>query len=351
MCATACRAPVDFTLEPLPDHDALFARQEGWTGADGAASVALPEGRVLWLFDDSWIGSIRAGKHENSSLVSNTVAIQSGKASSPQIEFYHGVRNGKPSALFFPVDGKGVFWPSSGIVTKTGLYLFMSRMLSKPGDESVFGFKPDGVTLAHVRNFDEHPRRWSISQRKVPWGGYAGDGQGLAFGSSLLREDGMIYIYGLKSGKGKRFLVLARVAEERLADFTAWRFYLSGRWERDFLKLETLADHMGAELSVSYLPGLEKYAAVYSEDGLSRNIMVRFSPRPEGPWSPPRVVYRCPEMDWDEDYFCYAAKAHPELARQGNELIVSYVCNAFDFGKMAADARIYRPRFVKIKFR
>jgi len=55
-------------------------------------------------------------------------------------------------------------------------------------------------------------------------------------------------------------------------------------------------------------------------------------------------------MTWDSSYFCYAAKAHPELSRQDDELIVSYVCNANDFWKMAADARIYRPKFLRLKF-
>jgi len=29
---------------------------------------------------------------------------------------------------------------------------------------------------------------------------------------------------------------------------------------------------------------------------------------------------------------------------------VSYVCNSTDFWKMAADARIYRPKFIRIEF-
>ena len=67
-------------------------------------------------------------------------------------------------------------------------------------------------------------------------------------------------------------------------------------------------------------------------------------------WSAPRIVFRTPEMSWDKSYFCYAAKAHPELSRQEDELLVSYVCNADNFWKMAADARIYRPQFLRLKF-
>jgi hypothetical protein len=82
---------------------------------------------------------------------------------------------------------------------------------------------------------------------------------------------------------------------------------------------------------------------------MSKNILMRFSPTPVGPWSNTYKVYECPEVQWHKTYFCYAAKAHPEISGE-NELIVTYVCNSTDFWKMAADARIYRPRFVKIKF-
>jgi hypothetical protein len=78
---------------------------------------------------------------------------------------------------------------------------------------------------------------------------------------------------------------------------------------------------------------------------------MRSAPAPEGPWSQPQLLYKVREMDWDKDYFCYAAKGHPELSKREDELLVSYVCNSYDFWKMAADTRIYRPRFIRVRFR
>ena len=38
--------------------DKMFTRYEnGWTGADATYSVPLPDGRVLWMFGDTFIGS------------------------------------------------------------------------------------------------------------------------------------------------------------------------------------------------------------------------------------------------------------------------------------------------------
>ena len=47
---------------PDDSWNAVFDRRDGWTGADVAGTVALGDGRMLWLFGDTWIGSIRGGK-------------------------------------------------------------------------------------------------------------------------------------------------------------------------------------------------------------------------------------------------------------------------------------------------
>ena len=99
-------------------------------------------------------------------------------------------------------------------------------------------------------------------------------------------------------------------------------------------------------MSVSYLPATGGFAAVTSAPLLSPAIHVHQAPRPEGPWSQPTVVYTCPEASWKKGYFCYAAKAHPELDPTGRSLVISYACNAMSLGDVVRDLRIYRPRFV-----
>ena len=47
--------------------------------------------------------------------------------------------------------------------------------------------------------------------------------------------------------------------------------------------------------------------------------------RPEGPWSKPLIVYKCPETD--KKIFQYGAKAHPELATRDGQLIATYCRN------------------------
>ena len=61
------------------------------------------------------------------------------------------------------------------------------------------------------------------------------------------------------------------------------------------------------------------------------------------------LVYRCPEMDWPSKAFCYAAKAHPELASAPDELLITYAANSWEFWNLFKDARLYWPRFVRVK--
>ncbi len=59
------RAPSGPLAVPDAALDALWAHygdQGGhWTGGDRTASVALPDGRTVWLFSDTFLGQVLAG--------------------------------------------------------------------------------------------------------------------------------------------------------------------------------------------------------------------------------------------------------------------------------------------------
>jgi hypothetical protein len=88
---------------------------------------------------------------------------------------------------------------------------------------------------------------------------------------------------------------------------------------------------------------------VYSENSTSATISARLAPDPHGPWGEPFHLYTCPEESWHEEIFCYAAKAHPGLATTEDGIIVSYVTNSDNFDRIENDARLYRPRFIRVR--
>ena len=108
---------------------------------------------------------------------------------------------------------------------------------------------------------------------------------------------------------------------------------------------------MANEYSVSFLAELGKYIVVYSDSSRPENIVARFAPNPWGPWDDPISIYQCPEASWGTKIMCYAAKGHPDISEAPDELIVTYIANSTDFETMVSDARLYRPRFIRVRFK
>ena len=355
LCCAGGKPVPDLTVEDLPQYDVLFSNEEGWTGADGAYSVALTQNTTAWFFGDTWIGRVKDGQHVNATLVNNSVAIQHGKnpATAAMAFFYGHAAAGGTTALIRPEDGRGWFWMFDGVMTPMGLYVFLIQIERTAGD-SVFGFKVIGSWLGKIDNPQDPPSQWRVRQLKIPWVEFSAS-RGILWGSAVLQVKNVLYIYGTvedrRNAANQKHMILARVPVSMLADFSRWRFYAGGSWVSEFTRASRLCENVPHEYSVNYLAALKKYAVVYSQDGLSNNILARLSPEPQGPWSDPIQLYQCPEAEWDDSIFCYAAKAHAVLSEGPGELVITYIANSVDFDKTANDARLYRPRFLRVTFK
>jgi hypothetical protein len=225
--------------------------------------------------------------------------------------------------------------------------LFLNQV-EKTGEQGVFSFRSIGLWLGTVANADQPPNQWRVQQVQMPNAVFSRD-RTLAWGAAALRVGDQLYVYGTDERRGKgladRQMVVARVPVASVGALAAWRYFRDGLWDEDFRTASPLAGGMASEYSVTPLGN--RYLAVYTERGLSPRIMGRMADRPWGPWSAPAVLYQCPEMGRDKKAFCYGAKAHPALS-SGQDVVVSYVVNSFDFWQVARDARLYWPRFVRV---
>jgi len=334
------------------DYNALFTRNNGWTGGDVAHTVPLSDTITLWLFGDSWIGMVVNNRHFYADMISNSLAIQYGKvAAKDKLKFYYKRKDTKPAPIFAPIDRRGAYWLTrGGIIIKDCLYLIVEQIVKKENDNSVYGFESIGNVILKIENPLVEPTEWRVEEARIPFFLNTEDTQ-IDFGIPSFKKDGYIYIYGVEFRKKEndRYMLLGRVPEEQILNFDTWEFYSKGQWEKDFRKADRLCNHFGAEYSVSFHPFLNKYITVYTELGMSEKIMLRTSVKPEGPWSKQEEIYKTPEIGWDKEYFCYAGRSHVELSGL-NDLLVSYVCNSTNVGKMVNDAKIYRPKFIRIKF-
>jgi hypothetical protein len=153
-----------------------------------------------------------------------------------------------------------------------------------------------------------------------------------SFGVFVQRADDYLYLWGSLATA----MHLARVRPESIEDRAGYEYLveaptadvpgLEPRWSKKFRPTAKLFDAVPNEMSAAYNPYLRKHVAFHSLHRENK-IVMRTAPRITGPWSEPEVVFR-PERAKDTDLI-YAAKEHPELAREdGRVLYVTYVNSA-----------------------
>lgn len=343
-----------FRVQPLPECNARFLNTNGWTGADVASTVPLDGERTLWLFGDTWIGPVISNRHTHATMVNNTVAVQQGRdLATAQLDFFwRHQTNGQPAALFTPADGRGYFWPVSGLYVANRLHIIAAQIEST-GGTGAFAFRGLGHWLLTVTNASAPPNEWRTVQQKIPFGLESAT-RHITFGAAILRHDGWVYIYGCDEDRGnghfpRKHAIVARAPATTIEDFGKWQFWGDGAWRDKAEQATRLFDQAADEYSVNWIPVLRRFVAICTPNGLSAEIHLRQASSPCGPWSAPVPIYRCPEFAQHPGDFCYAAKGHPEISGT-NDLVVTYATNTGDFWFGAAHADIYVPRCIRIRF-
>ena len=365
-------SPDAFVVADAPFWDAVFQRTEGWTGADGINTADLMDGRILWLFGDTWIGDIQQGRHApNSELVNNTLAVhekpKAGYWMPPDLQavrFYWG-RTGQKNLAWIRPDsgnGSGWYWPAgNGLMVKDAfdkfrLVFFMSQLARSPDSNEMWAFYRSGNALVIVDNPDQAVPCWHIQKVSVSLN--RSRGGKIGWGATLLSvpapeqtQGDYLYIYGIdESDIGNKKLILARSPAGRVEDTDVWQAYHgNGAWGSFASECFPIAEHLATELSIEpvVIGKTRWYVMVHSEDGFGSRILIRMAQHPEGPWSKSFPIYEVEDIRKDKALFTYAAKSHACISRPG-ELLISYVINAIDFEMIRHNADLYRPRFVRI---
>jgi hypothetical protein len=224
--------PAVVRAEPAPEWNARFVTTTGWIGGDGAYSAVLGPDRVLWLFGDSLIGTVRDGRRDGAVMVNNALGVQAKGGKETAIRFVAEKARDKPAAVFTPADGKGWLWPQAAIRVGDRLFVFLPQV-EKSDDPGVLGFRHVAQWLAVVENPDDEPEKWRVKHHRMPFAEFTPDRE-RSWGSAVLEDGGSVYVYGYDEAKGKgigkRRLTVARVPIARLDDFGAWRFRTADGW-------------------------------------------------------------------------------------------------------------------------
>lgn len=335
-----------------------------WTGADGTYSATLPGHQELWIFSDTFLGTVNPDGSRSpvisdggtTPFINNSFVEQrDGDTNYADLRTIHGGTAADPTALMPPPDAAHWYWAGDAITTGAagGVLQAVYQEYGQTGTGS-FDFKWYRNVLARYA-----PGHLSSPVDVTP----LPSATGVAWGVWLLRAGDYTYIYGVEDLGADKYMHLARVPGDNLLG-APWQYYAgNGTWSRseaDTIRLPdpTASDgslHVANEYSVSRLGGVYVLITQNTAQPLSPEIDAYFACSPTGPFVDKTPVYNEPETGHggrngnDPNVFGYNAHAHPEVST-GNTLLISYNVNSFANTDLYADASIYGPRFIDVTF-
>lgn len=332
-------------VEPWPEADTLFRSNPKWMGSDDAYSIDLGDGRTIWLFGDTFISRTFLNTRRLSTMIRNSVAIQSGyDPSTASIEFYWRTQKRVP-ASFFPEDGDTWFWPGHGIALNGKLFIFF--MATRSSSEGI-GFEHTGWRAVSVSNPEQPPSEWNVKWLATPDNPF-----GLIVSGSVVQVGDYVVALCIKEPEHTIHLVRWSVAEMMNEDLMRPQWW-AGEGDGWVAQQELVtAPHAlfsegQTEFTIHYQPLLNRYLEIQTIGFGQADLGYRLSDSLTGAWAPLQGFYR-PEEQQIPDVLIYAAKAHPHL--EGADLVLTYATNIVGYGQLVAHNDLYYPRFLRASFK
>ncbi len=309
-------------------YNLLFTRYgNGWTGGDATYSTPLPDGRVVWMFGDTFLGTVKSDRSRSGApFIRNSFMIQEGD----EMVTIHGVEDGDPAALLKPANPEQWYWPLDATVFGNEFQMMLARM-GNVGEPGMWSFAYMGFDLAV----------FSLPDMKLQTLETKFENPEISYGACLMEDDDYTYIYGISQSGFQKFSHVARVPEGNLNG--DWTYFNGTSWQ-DRPSKHIIARDVIDQYAV--FKEANKYYLVTQESFLGARIFIRSADSPLGPWTNRKIIYCTPETGGN--IITYNAFVHPQLS-DVNGLTISYNINSLDFADILSNADYYRPRFLRIE--
>ena len=316
----------------------IIPDQNSVTAGDGMYSIALPDGRSIFLMGDSYIGPVSNGQRSTSDrMYRNTyILYNNGKVSA-----IYGANGNKNASAAVPPDYPNEqkwYWPGHGFVDGDKLYIFQTYMYQ--GSEGMWGFMYE---TTHILEYSL-PNLELNKTTPIPFKG----SKDIHYGMAALKEGEFIYIYAQVDIRNDMNpiseVLVARATISNL--YTAWEYYNGSGWSTnssEAAKLEGLATvPVSSQFNVFKLR--DKYVLLTQKKTFgSGEIYTFIADTPYGPWKNKQLIFKTYEQDI-KNLFTYNAMAHPQFEKDGM-ILVSYNVNTQVYAEQFSDVSTYRPRF------
>jgi len=321
--ATAANSPAtEATVDKA--FTEFFRQTKGWEAGDVATSIPLSDGRVLWLFGDSYVDQFDAKTGTLPCLFDtrNAVIVQNTNdpwhprtllnSNSGDKSFFHPppVKKGEPSVWF---------WPGAGFQEGDTIYIHLAELQSTP-QGGMWGFKNVGQYWAKL----SFPELRVVGYAKLP------SFNGISFGCGFVKgeQSGFIYAFGQKQRGIESDVFVARFSATNPED--PWAFWTGKTWDTNVTKAARVTQ--GASTSVSVCKVEDRFLLLTTEFSVAcdqgRAIFVSVADNATGPFWPRRKIFTVDDAVQGHHPFFYMAEPHPEFI-QDNELLITYCINGY----------------------
>ncbi len=360
-------------------------RLDDWTGGDGTHSVRLPDGRILWLFSDSFLGRVhgppnpagqphawREAPPGGPAWVRNSAVVTT-PSGRPERTLTGGTA-AAPAPLFPDVSARPRHWRwpvqalveprTPGAAEQVVRVLLWTRTEGPP--PWLYGV-PEATEVATL----SLPGLRLEGIERIHGPGGPDPGRRVLYGTTAVRRGGTTYVYGGDEGPGatparpSSYAYLARVPTGSLADRSAWRYWDGSGWRRDPARAHPVlgdgARH-GVGSAFSVVRRGRTWVLLTMDAGGPRaaglsTVATYWACSPQGPWRGPDRGFRAPlppDSAPDPKTAAYSPQAHPEVGA-GGRLLLSYDVNwlgpdSTALAHVNRNVSLYRPRFVRLRF-
>ncbi|CAE7940378.1 unnamed protein product, partial [Symbiodinium sp. KB8] len=245
----------------------------------------------------------------------------------PMVKYQGGPRQGPFKPVFEWPDEQYFFWPLSG--ARIGNSLFVVGTYSKEHA----GLNVAGSAWALVANPEQDPAQWMYTLLPRP-----NTSQDHSWSTAVVVDPSSSWVYVIGEAHlpqhGHSSVILRIKEQDVLAlDWEAVQFWTASGWSHyseGLLPLQGLPP--ASEASVHHHPQLGWYT-VQIPRLVGKAVYLYTSDVLTGPWKEHGKPLVNLTLPWQEptgdDFFFYAAKAHPELQEKGT-LVITYNINTFN---------------------